>query len=110
MAKHAKLKYLRVSPRKVRALAGSLRGKGVAGALDYLAFSRRPVAKPLAVLLKSAIVNASGEKGVDVDNLFIKEFRVDSGPSMKRSLPRARGMATPIKKRTSHVTVVLEEK
>lgn len=110
MAKHAQLKHLRMTPRKVRAVAGKLRGISVSQGLDYLAFCRRAPAKPLAKLLKSAVVNASREKGVDVDNLYVKELRVDAGPTMKRSLARARGMATPILKRTSHVTIVLGEK
>lgn len=110
MAKHAILRYLRVSPRKVRVVAGAIRGEAVGKAMDYLTFSKRGCAKPLAKLLKSAIVNASSEKGVDVDNLFIRELKVDAGPTMKRWRPRARGMATPIMKRTSHVTMVLGEK
>jgi len=68
------------------------------------------VAKPLSKLVKSALVNATQAKGVDVDNLYIKELRVDGGPSMKRWLPRARGSASKILKRTSHITVVLGEK
>lgn len=110
MAKHAILKHLRMSPRKVRAVAGKLRGLGVSQGLDYLAFCKRSAAKPLSKLLQSAAVNASKEKGVDVDTLFVKELRVDGGPMMKRWLPRAKGSATPILKRTSHVTIILGEK
>ena len=110
MGKEATLKHLRITPRKVRVVAGAIRGEKVGKAMDYLKFSRKGAAKPLAKLLKSAIVNASQEKGVDVDTLYIKELRVDQGPTMKRSLPRSKGMATPLLKRTSHVTVVLGEK
>ena len=110
MAKHATLKHLRISPRKVQAVGNGIRGLAVAKALDYLKFSRRGAAKPLFKLVKSALVNASQEKGVDVDTLIVKELRIGPGPTMKRSLPRAKGMATPIRKRTSHITVVLGEK
>lgn len=110
MGREATLKYLRITPRKVRVVAGAIRGAKVGKAMDYLKFSQKGAAKPLAKLLKSAIVNASREKGVDVDTLYIKELRVDQGPTMKRQLPRARGMATQILKRTSHVTMVLGEK
>lgn len=110
MAKEATLRYLRVSPRKVRVLAGAIRGLPVGKALDYLHFSVRRPSKPLYKLLKSAIVNASREKGIDVDRLFIKELRVNGGPVMKRWLPRAKGSASPILKRTSHVHLVLGEK
>ena len=99
-----------MSPRKVRVVANAVMGSKVATAMDQLTFSKRAAAKPLATLLKSAIVNASKENGVDIDNLYVKKFHVDAGPSMKRSLPRARGMATPILKRVSHVTVELDEK
>lgn len=110
MGKEATLRYLRVSPRKVRMVGDAIRGEKVSKALDYLQFSGRGVAKPLSKLVKSAVVNASKEKGVDIDNLYIKELRVDGGPVMKRWLPRAKGMATPILKRTSHVKIVLDEK
>lgn len=110
MSKEATLKYLRMTPRKVRAVAGAIRGVSVGKALDYLTFCRRRAGRPLAKLLKSAIVNAQGEKGIDVDNLYIKELQVGGGPVMKRWLPRARGMATPMLKRTSHIKIVLGEK
>lgn len=110
MARHAILKHLRISPRKVRAVAAALRGEKIQKALDYLAFSRRRASKPLAKLIKSALANAAQEKGVDVDRLYVKELKIDGGPVMKRWLPRAKGTATPILKRTSHVTVILGEK
>lgn len=110
MSKEATLKYLRMTPRKVRAVAGAIRGTPVAKALDYLTFSSRRASRPLAKLLKSAIVNAQAEKGVDVDNLYIKELQVGGGPTMKRWLPRSKGTATPILKRTSHIKIVLGEK
>ena len=110
MAKHAVLKHLRTSPRKVRAVADGIRGLSVSKALDYLTFSRRGASKPLVKLLKSAVMNASQEKGVDIDTLYVKEVQVNGGPTMKRWMPRAKGSATRILKRTSHVTMVLGEK
>lgn len=108
--KTATLKYLRMSPRKVRVLAKAIRGSSVAKALDYLNFSQKRAAGPLVKLLKSAIVNASQEKGADVDKLFVKEMLVDGGPTIKRWQARAKGSASPILKRTSHVSITLEGK
>lgn len=110
MAKHATLRYLRVSVRKIHPLAKAIRGTKVEKAFDYLAFSKKAAARPLRLLLKSALSNATKEKGVDVDRLYVKELQVCQGPSMKRSRPRSRGMANPILKRTCHITVVLDEK
>jgi len=107
MGKQATLKHLRMSPRKVRVVGDAIRGVPVGKALDYLHFSKKVAAKPMYKLLKSAIVNATQEKGVDVDHLFVKELQVNGGPMWKRWLPRAKGSASPILKRTSHVTVVL---
>ena len=106
----AKLKFLRITPRKMMAVANYVRGKNAQAAIDYLTFSRKRAAGPLLKLVKSAVANASHKGGVDVDNLYIKELLVDKGPTMRRWMPRARGMATPILKRTSHVKLVLAEK
>ena len=97
-------------PLEVRMVADAIRGEKVNAAMDFLAFSAKGAAKPMAKLLKSAIVNASKEKGVDVDNLYIKELRVDTAPTLKRWMARARGMTSPILKRASHVMMRLEEK
>lgn len=110
MGKEATLKYLRITPRKVRLVADGIRGKGINAAMDFLAFSRKGAAKAMTKLLKSAIANASQEKGVDVDNLVIKELRVDVAPTLKRWMPRAKGSATPLLKRASHIHIRLEEK
>lgn len=110
MSKQARLRYLRVSPRKVLKVADAIRGLPVDRAMDYLQFSRRRASKPLYNLLKSALVNASQEAGVNVDRLLVRELHLGPGPTMKRWMPRARGMATPVKKRTSHVTIILGEK
>jgi len=105
----AKLNDLRMSPRKVRLVAGLVRGKKVAPALDQLTFSPKWSSLPLAKLLKSAIANAKNNFGLKEDNLFIKALTVDGGPTLKRWMPRAQGRATPLNKRTSHITITLGE-
>ncbi len=106
----ARTKYLRMTPRKVRIVGNQIRGMGVQAAIDYLKFCRRRAARPLFKLLKSALANASQKGQMDLDNLYVKELSINAGPTMKRWMPRARGMATQILKRTSHVTVVLDER
>ena len=110
MAGNAKLKKLRMSPRKVRVVANQVRGVNINKAISLLTFCRRAAAKPLLKLLRSAVNNASRDEKVDVNNLYVRELRVDVGPTMKRWMPRARGMATPVLKRTSHIEVFVEEK
>lgn len=105
----AKLRYARISPRKVRLVTDLIRGKKVSDALNILTFSRKKSAKVLFDLVKSAVANAESTKNMDVDNLFVSSVFVDGGPTMKRFLPRAMGRATAILKRTSHITVVLKE-
>ena len=106
----ASLKYLRITPRKARLVADLVRGKNVEQALDLLKFTRKRSAKPIAALIKSAASNADQKGGVNVDKLFVKTLYVDEGPTIKRWMPRAQGRATPIMKRTSHVTVELEQR
>lgn len=110
MVVKASIKNLRISPRKVRIVANAIRGKNVQEALGALTFCRKSSALPLAKLVKSAVANAEVKGGIDVDNLFIKELLVDAGPTMKRWMPRARGMATPVLKRSSRISITLEEK
>lgn len=110
MQTQAQLHYLRVTPRKTRLVADLIRGKKVQDALDILAFSKRRVAKNLHKLLKSAISNAENSGRVDTDLLYIKTIMVDQGPTLKRSMPRARGSADQLQKKTSHIKLVLEEK
>ncbi len=110
MPAKARLKMIRMTPRKVRVVANQVRGKAAQEAVDYLTFCKRSAARPLLKLIKSAIANADVKGGMDVDNLFVKELLVDSGPTMKRWMPRARGMATPILKRTSKISVTLDER
>jgi large subunit ribosomal protein L22 len=86
-----------------------VRGKKVGEALGILALTRKSFAKPLTKLINSAVANAQQNKQMDVDTLVIKRISVDDGPTLKRFMPRALGRATMIRKRTSHITVVLDE-
>jgi len=107
----AKVTNVRISPRKVRMVVDTVRGKSVNQAVHILMFTRKEAAIPVQKLLKSAIANASENHGVtDVDDLFIDRITVDEGPTLKRFMPRARGRATPIHKRTSHIQIILRER
>ena len=105
----ARAKFIRTSPRKARMVTELVKGKGVGEALNILAFTKKAPAKIISKLLKSAVANADQMKNIDVDTLFIKQISVDQGPTMKRFRPRAMGRATMIRRRMSHITVVLEE-
>ena len=105
----ARAKFIRTAPRKARMVTELVKGKGVGEALNILAFTKRAPAKIVAKLLRSAVANADQMKNIDVDTLFIKQITVDQGPTMKRFRPRAMGRATIIRRRMSHITVVLEE-
>lgn len=106
----AKKQNLRVSPRKLRLLADLVRGKKVQVAIDQLRFNDRKMSGEVANLIKSAVNNASQNRGVNLDQLFVKTICVDKGPTMKRWMPRARGGASSIMKRTSNLTVTVAEK
>jgi len=105
----AYLRNYRQSPRKVRLLADLIRGKDVSRALPVLDVLSKRAALPVKKLLESAIANATNNEGVSKESLFVKEIRVDEGPTLKRIRPRARGSAHPIRKRTSHIMIVLGE-
>jgi large subunit ribosomal protein L22 len=90
-------------------VADLIRGKKVEDALDILAFTPRKASRLISKLVKSAIANAGQNESIDVDTLFIKKVFVNGGPTLKRFRPRAMGRATTIRKRTSHITVVLDE-
>lgn len=105
----AKLNYLRIAPRKVRLVAGAIRGLSVSEAEAQLLTGPRRAGVPIIKLLRSAVANAKNNQKMNPDKLFIKEIRVDQGPSLKRSMPRAMGRATPIHKKSSHITLVLAE-
>lgn len=103
--------HVRISPRKVRMVVDAVRGKSVSHAMTILAFTPRKAAHSVQKLLKSAVANAAENHGVDdVDSLVIDRIMVDEGPTLKRYTPRARGRATPIHKRTSHIRIALRER
>ena len=104
----AELKNYRQSPRKVRVVADSVQGKNVEEALTLLSFIPKRAALPLEKLVRSALANAKN-LSIPTDNLIVKEMRVDGGATLYRSQPRSHGMSNPIRKRTSHVSVVLAE-
>lgn len=101
----AKLKNLRISPRKVRLVADAIRGRNVIEALDILELTFKRSATPLYKLVKSAAANAENQSGLRAEQLVISRIEVGEGPTMKRFMPRAQGRATLIRKRTSHVTI-----
>ncbi|MGL1861875.1 MAG: 50S ribosomal protein L22 [Pseudodesulfovibrio sp.] len=109
MEAKAVAKYIRVSPRKTRLVADNIRGKGVEDALNILRFTPKKAAKILSKVLFSAISNAEQMPGVDVDNLIVDSVLVNEGPTWKRIQPRAMGRAYRIRKRTSHITIVVKE-
>jgi large subunit ribosomal protein L22 len=106
----ARLRFARISPRKARLVADLVRGKRSEEALNILSFTKKASAKILIKLLKSAIANATQKKTIDIDRLYVKQIMVDQGPTMKRFQPRALGRATTIRKRTSHINIVLDER
>ncbi len=106
----ARLRFVRISPRKLRPVAELIRGKHVDEALSILKFVPKKGARILEKVLKSAIANAIENDKKDQDNLWVKEVRVDEGPRWKRFRPVAYGRAHPIRKRTSHVFIKLEER
>jgi large subunit ribosomal protein L22 len=106
----ATAKYVRVSPTKVRQLTRLIKGEHVDEAIRILHFSDKGAARPLRKVLESAIANAENNDGLDPDELFVFNAFVDEGPTLKRYQPRALGRAYRIRKRTSHITVVVAPK
>ena len=103
-------KYVRIAPRKVRVVMDLIRGKNVAEAFAILKFTPKAGADVVEKVLKSAVANAENNFDMDVDKLYVKTAFVDQGPTLKRIHPRSRGQAFKILKRTSHVTVIVDEK
>lgn len=106
----ATTKYVRMSPVKARYMASEIQGLSVAEALRVTNFNAMKAAAEIGKTLKSAVANAESNEGVSAENLFVKDAYVDEGPALKRSRPRARGSASPIRKRTSHITVVVTDR
>jgi large subunit ribosomal protein L22 len=105
----ATLRNGRLSPRKARLVADLIRGLAVEKALEVLAFATQKSAIVLKKLLESAIANAEHNNNADIDELKVAAIVVDEGPRLKRWMPRAKGRATPILKRSSHITITLTE-
>jgi large subunit ribosomal protein L22 len=110
MEAKAVAKYIRMSPQKVRLVVDLIRGKRVQEARNILLYTRKYAAGIVAKVLKSAVANASQNPNIDENTLYVKEVFVDQGPSLKRWRARAQGRAAGIKKRTSHITVVVDER
>ena len=110
MQAKAHLKYLRISPRKVGVVLDLIRNKPAKYAMAVLKNTPKAASEPVAKLLKSAIANAENNFGMNADNLYVASCFACPGPILKRIMPRAQGRAFRINKRTSHVTIVLEEK
>ena len=106
----AKLSYARVSVQKACFVLDAIRGKNVQTALAILEYNPRYASSIVKKLLQSAIANAENNNGMSTDNLYVAECYANKGPTMKRVHPRAQGRAYRIEKRTSHITVVLDEK
>ena len=109
MEKRAKARYVRVSAQKARLVVDQVRGRSVDEALGILDLSPKRAARIVAKTLRSAVANAEDTQNVDVDQLYVKTAYVDEGPTWHRWRPRAQGRATPIAKRTSHITVIVDE-
>lgn len=105
----AKLRFVHIAPRKARLVADLIRGKRPEEAINILMFTKKAAAKIILKLLKSAIANANQRKNIDLDKLYVKRITVDEGPMLKRYIPRALGRATMIRKRMSHITIILDE-
>lgn len=106
----ATAKTVRIAPRKVRLVVDLIRGKQVAEAIATLKFTPNGAASVVEKVLMSAIANAEHNFDLDLENLYVSEAYVNEGPTLKRYRPRAQGSASPINKRTSHITVVVSEK
>jgi large subunit ribosomal protein L22 len=107
---NATAKYVRIAPRKAGEMADLIRGKKVSEAKAILALNSRVAAKVVGKVLASAVANAENNHDLDADDLYVTQAYVNGGPTIKRFKPRAMGRATRIRKRTSHITVCVDEK
>jgi large subunit ribosomal protein L22 len=106
----ASLNYARVACQKARLVADMVRGQNVGVAIKTLTFMNKKTAVLLKKLIESAVANADQKKSIDLDRLYVKTVTVDQGPSLKRFRPRAQGRASGVKKKMSHINVVLDER
>ena len=109
MEAKAVARHIRISPQKARLVADVVRGLEVDKAITTLRFMPKKGARILRKVIESAVANASQSQEIDVDTLYVKTVFIDGGPTLKRIRPRAMGRASRILKRTSHITVVLDE-
>ncbi len=110
MAVQAQAKYVRVAPRKAREVVDLIRGKSVAEARSTLFFANRSAAQVVKKVLDSAVANAENNNDLAAADLFVKEARVDEGPTLKRWKFRAMGRVNRIRKRTSHITIAVDQR
>ena|SRR5687767_5461215 len=110
MEARAVSRHLRISAQKLRLIADLVRGKAVDEALGMLEFTPKKGAKIVAKTLRSVVANAENNQSLDVDSLYVKRIEVGAATTWKRFMPRAHGRATPVRKRTSHLTIVLDER
>ena len=110
MEVRASARFIRMSPRKVRLVSDIVRGMNTEGADTQLRFIKKAAARPVLKLLRSAVANAEHNFKLDKHKLFVKKITVDGGPMMKRSRARAFGKAAPIRKRSCHINIILEER
>ncbi|MCX7654018.1 MAG: 50S ribosomal protein L22 [Fervidobacterium sp.] len=103
-------RFVRISPRKARAVINSIRGKNVSEAFNLLEFSPKKAARIVYNVLKSAVANATNNFGLSEDNLYVSACYVNDGPRMKRVWPRGRGRADIIQKRMSHITIIVRDR
>ena len=106
----ATLKYARISSRKVKIVADLIRGKNAEDALAIVKFTPKASSEIIEKLLKSAIANAENNHGMKSNNLYVAEIYANQGPTLRRIRPAAKGSAVRIRKRTSHITIVLKER
>ena len=106
----AKLSYARVSVQKACFVLDAIRGKDVQTALGILEYNPRYASSLIKKLLESAIANAENNNGMNTENLYVAECFANQGPTLRRYRPRSRGSASRIRKRTSHITIILDEK
>jgi large subunit ribosomal protein L22 len=109
MEARAVARHVRIAPRKARLVAALVRGRRVGEALELLQHVPKKAARIISKTLKSVLANAENTQRVDVDRLYVKRILVDGGATAKRFVPRAHGRATRVRKRTTHVTVVVDE-
>jgi large subunit ribosomal protein L22 len=110
MVAKAQARFIRIAPRKVRQVMDLIRGQDVDNALSVLRFTPRKGAKIIEKVLNSAVANAQHNHDMNKGELFVAQGYVDEGPVLKRFRPRAQGRASRIRKRTSHITLILEER